>query len=306
MAEAIGGGVPRDSITIQPFTRRDRQSVRDLIFRSSRVHVHLDWQEIDDWLLSPDGIVQIAWLGRRLVGVIGVSKPVDGACWLRLLVVSDFGDGAGVIDALWSHLRATLPLRDQRTVAVLVSREWVMNPLAVHDFHPAEEIVTLERPRLPITAPPPPADLTLRLIRPDEIDAITAIDHQAFASPWQMERADLRQAEKASSIGLVALVEGQIVGYALCTVFVEGAHLARLGVFPAMQRRGIAGALLADALWRFQRRSIYTMTVNTQASNARSLRLYARFGFARNGYDIPVWMFHAPTIQLVDRPSTEG
>jgi hypothetical protein len=42
---------------------------------------------------------------------------------------------------------------------------------------------------------------------------------------------------------------------------------------------------------RFQRRNIQTITVNTQASNARSQQLYVRFNFLQNGYDLPVWFF---------------
>jgi hypothetical protein len=35
---------------------------------------------------------------------------------------------------------------------------------------------------------------------------------------------------------------------------------------------------------------VLSTTVNTQESNVRSQHLYTRFGFARNGYDLPVWM----------------
>jgi ribosomal protein S18 acetylase RimI-like enzyme len=62
-----------------------------------------------------------------------------------------------------------------------------------------------------------------------------------------------------------------------------------LAVTPEAQGKGIGSALVADALRRFFRRGIYTMTVNTQANNHRSQRLYHLFGFERNGNDLPVW-----------------
>ena len=52
----------------------------------------------------------------------------------------------------------------------------------------------------------------------------------------------------------------------------------------------MARTLLIDLLSRFERRGVLSMTVNTQASNTRSQRLYTGFGFERTGYDLPVWM----------------
>ena len=43
-------------------------------------------------------------------------------------------------------------------------------------------------------------------------------------------------------------------------------------------------------LRHFWRRGVYGVTVNTQDSNLASQRLYAKFGFARTGYDLPVWV----------------
>ncbi|MBZ0277817.1 MAG: GNAT family N-acetyltransferase, partial [Anaerolineae bacterium] len=53
--------------------------------------------------------------------------------------------------------------------------------------------------------------------------------------------------------------------------------------------QGVGGALLGDVLQRFFRRNVFSMTVNTQASNEQSQRLYTRFGFSRTGFDLPYW-----------------
>lgn len=276
--------------TIKPYERRFRQAVRDLIFRSYRVHTHLDWQEVEDWLDSADHPALLAWAGDRLVGALAASAPLDGACWLRLVVVSDFGDAGRAISTLWQAMGDHLRQRGVRTVALLISRDWMLSHLRNLGFYPVEEIVTLARARQAVLDVSPPNDVTLRLIYPDDIDALTAIDHAAFDPPWQMERADVRLAEKVSSIATAAVRDGEIIGYSLYTVYIDGAHLARLAVTPLAQGQGVASALISDALHRFSRRSIFTMTVNTQASNTRSQQLYRRFGFVLNGFDLPVWM----------------
>ncbi len=295
----------RRAIAVRPFTRRDRQALRDLIFYNGRVHTHLDWVELDQWLEQPTVSLSLAWEGARLSGALGVSTALDGARWVRLLALSDYADGVRVTEALWQHLLENVRPAERMQIAMLIGSEWAIAPLTVVGFIAVEQIVTLQRPRLPIPTVATPSGVALRLTRPDDVPRLIAIDHAAFVPPWQMDAYDLRRAEQVAALGLAAVVDDQVVGYALCTVFLEGAHLARLGVSPAMQGRGVAAALLREALLRFGRRGIFTMTVNTQASNARSLHLYEGFGFVRTGYDLPVYAAY-PSEDSLPPPLREG
>jgi ribosomal protein S18 acetylase RimI-like enzyme len=105
-----------------------------------------------------------------------------------------------------------------------------------------------------------------------------------------MDYDELRQANRISAASTVAEIDGSIVGYEISTLYFDGAHLARLAVSPHAQGHGVARALLLDTLRRFERRGVHVITVNTQAGNLRSQRLYTSFGFERTGYDLPVWM----------------
>jgi ribosomal protein S18 acetylase RimI-like enzyme len=100
----------------------------------------------------------------------------------------------------------------------------------------------------------------------------------------------MRQAYRNAYSCTLAEWNGMILGFQISTFFLEGAHLARLAVTPQAQGKGIGALLLQDLLQRFIRRGVYAMTVNTQSSNSRSLRLYQRFNFQPNGYDLPYWI----------------
>jgi ribosomal-protein-alanine N-acetyltransferase len=104
-----------------------------------------------------------------------------------------------------------------------------------------------------------------------------------------MTRSELHQAQRVAAFCTLAKHNDSIVGYQISTQYRDGAHLARLGVDPEWQGQGIGTLLLQNLLSRFYQRQITTVTVNTQASNIRSQRLYRDFGFYRNGYDLPVW-----------------
>jgi ribosomal-protein-alanine N-acetyltransferase len=277
-------------LQVTPYGRRHRQAVRELLFRHERVHTHLDWQETDAWLDSEEGPVRLVWQGARLVGVIGASEPLGRTSWVRLLAVHDAAHTDGVLAALWGDLRRELCALGVERVALLMLRDWLFDHAEALGFCFAEEIVTLRRANQ--DAPPEmlPAGLLLRVGRPDDLDPVVRVDHAAFAAPWQMTRRELYQAERMAAYYTVALLDGAVMGYQICTVYFEGAHLARLAVDPRAQGMGVGAALLHGALRHFARRGLYNMTVNTQHSNERSQRLYLRAGFRHNGYNMPVWM----------------
>lgn len=277
-------------LQVIPYQRRHRQAVRELLFRHEHSHTHLDWQETDAWLDSQEGPVRLAWQGARLVGVIGASEPLEGTCWLRLLAVHDAVHTDGVLSALWGDMQVELARLGVVSAALLMLRDWLFDHAGALGFSFAEEIVTLRRAD---QDPPPemlPAGLMLRAARPDDLEAVVRVDHAAFAVPWQMTRRELYQAERMAAHYTVAVLDGAIMGYQICTVYFEGAHLARLAVDPRAQGMGVGGALLAGALRHFARRGLFAMTVNTQSRNERSQRLYLRAGFRHNGYNMPVWM----------------
>ena len=276
--------------TITPYTKRDRHLVHDLIFRSYRAHTHLDWQETDQWLETDGLSVRLAWQYGKLIGVLGASVPMEGTCWMRLAAISDSADAAPVFALLWESLSAELRERGVHTVALLMLRDWLTPLITPLGFRYVEEIVTLRRADQPLPPPTTPGEWSLRQARPEDIPAVAQVDQAAFKAPWQMTLAEVRQAARVSAYCTVAVRCDQILGYQLSTMYFDGAHLARLAVDPAAQGMGIAASLVADLIRRFARRSVFTVTVNTQSSNTRSQQLYERFGFRRNCYDLPVWM----------------
>ncbi len=275
-------------IVITPFERRYRQSLDDLLFRHYQVHTHLDWRDVSDWLDTTQSPVRLAWQQQRLVGVLGVAAPLNHTTWFRLAVLHDHMPGEEIMGALWENMASELHRMDTRIVSVLVTRSWVEHTLLHLGFHFQEEIITMRRDgeALPVLRP---AGVTIRFMRVTDLQDIMAVDQQAFAPPWQLTLDELRLATRIASSYTVALHEENLVGYQISTVYRDGAHLARLAVLPGAQGQGVGSALLDDALRRFFKRRVYTMTVNTQIGNIRSQQLYARFGFQRNGYDLPVW-----------------
>lgn len=282
---------PLNALVVTPYTRRDRHLVRDLLFRSSRTHTHLDWQDTDQWLDNGETYpARLIWQGTRLQGILVMSPPLNGTCWVRIAAVNDHADPQVVLRMLWDDLLPELHAQGIKTVALLMIRNWLKVYVKTFGFTYAEEIITFRRSLPTIPDEPIPEGVTIRLTQNEDLPAVLDVDNRAFAPPWQMDRQELRQAHRISAASTLAEMDGTPVGYQISTLYFDGAHLARLAVTPDVQGTGIARAILLDTLHRFERRGVHAMTVNTQASNERSQRLYVGFGFERTGYDLPVWM----------------
>jgi len=82
-------------------------------------------------------------------------------------------------------------------------------------------------------------------------------------------------------------VAGQVQGfYQLRRHVGRAAHVAYLGtlaVAPAMHGRGVAGAMLRDAIERLRRASIRRVELTVEADNPRAIAFYQRLGFEYEG-----------------------
>ncbi|HYO87666.1 MAG TPA: GNAT family N-acetyltransferase [Candidatus Limnocylindrales bacterium] len=278
-------------LEVAPYQRNDRSAVKELLRRSYHVHTHLDWYDVDDWLSESGSPVRVAYSGRQIAGVLGTSAPLNGAVWVRVAAVSDRHDAAAVLRTLWDDLLPELRALGAAQAAMLLLRDWPERVLPALGFAFLENIITLRRGdnNAPDEAEVP--GCTLHLAREEDLPAIIAVDHAAFVPPWQMGAEELTLAERSSANSTIAVSEtGLALGYQMSTLYFDGAHLARLAVHPQAQAHGVGHLLVSTMLRQFQRRGVYSVSVNTQESNTISQRLYTRLGFERNGYDLPVWV----------------
>ena len=126
-------------------------------------------------------------------------------------------------------------------------------------------------------------NVELRRLEQRDLDTVEEIERASYPTPWSraMFAAELR---KPSSIALGAyLEEGELVGYAFVSRYVDAWHVMNVAVSPAFRRRGIASTLL-ERLFEVTAsdpRRGYTLEV--RVSNAEAIRLYERLGFESRG-----------------------
>ncbi len=278
---------------VVPYARRFRRDLLGLVDDSATwLHVHLDWHSVEEWIVQPEVPIYLVLQARRVIGAIAATPPLSGAAWLRLIALRTPSPSdelaADIFGVLWRALRLRLIALGCAELAALALHDWVSDLLSAHGFTHIEDIITLRRRGAEVPESPR-TDLHIRHAHSYEAGTAAAIDRAAFLPLWALDEGSVRQAARSAASFTIAEEGGRAVGYQISTLHGESIHLARLAVLPEAQGSGVGGALLSELLNSFVRRGVLAASVNTQASNLRSRRLYERYNFAHSGLDIPCW-----------------
>ena len=152
------------------------------------------------------------------------------------------------------------------------------------------------------------AGLAVRDERPDDIEAVRAVNRNAFAQDQEGRIVDALRDNGAVTLSLVATRADAIVGHILFSPItvgdVEGAALGPMAVVPECQRHGIGSRLVEAGIERLARAGCPFVIVLGHSG------FYPRFGFepaSRHGitceWDVPDDVF---MVLPLDRPTVSG
>ena len=128
------------------------------------------------------------------------------------------------------------------------------------------------------------ADAHVRRMRAEDVDAVVAIETEAFSSPWRRETfLELIGRPTAELLVMSQGAEG-VVGYAVLWCVLDQGELANVAIARHMRGRGLGRALLGEVLAVARRRGVETVFLEVRESNAPALGLYRRFGFSEVGH----------------------
>jgi len=147
--------------------------------------------------------------------------------------------------------------------------------------------------------------IVLRAARPEDLDAVVAIERLSFSDPWRreafavaLERAevffcvavgDAGVADAAAAgvtnvtPGASAAADGAVLGYVLAWFVVGEGEVANIAVRPECRGRGVGAALLDATLDAARRRRTTAVFLEVRESNASAQSLYASRGFRQVG-----------------------
>lgn len=120
--------------------------------------------------------------------------------------------------------------------------------------------------------------ISFREMRPEDAAAVEEIERASFAVPWS-RRAFWEEAQNERTVYLVALLEGEIVGYAGAWILLDEAQITNVAVAPEKRGQGVGRRLMEEMMRRAKARGAMRMTLEVRPSNEAALTLYKSCGF---------------------------
>lgn len=137
----------------------------------------------------------------------------------------------------------------------------------------------------------PAAATALRDMTVTDLDAVHAIEQQAYGFPWS--RGNFTDSLAAGHLARVLLAapagrhrgaaDSTLLGYCLAMPGVDEMHLLNITVAPEHQGQGHARQMLADLLQACAARAAQALWLEVRDSNQRAQHLYRAAGFEAVG-----------------------
>jgi ribosomal protein S18 acetylase RimI-like enzyme len=251
------------------------------------LHRHLDWDSLQDWLAHPGFILDET--DGEITGIMACIKESQGGTWIRLFACPRSINPVSVWKRIFLHLNDHLLNDLDRRINSLAFSEWYQSLLSTSGFITNYSVVVLRNNHLSTFVQRTNPDLTIRQMEESDLLEVAEIDHQAFLDIWQISKSILLKALAAPSYGSVAELNSQLVGYQICSIDHETAHLSRLAVLPSYQNLQIGRSIIKELFAYLSGVGVRSLTVNTQSNNVASLALYRTCGFIFTGDYFPVY-----------------
>ena len=116
----------------------------------------------------------------------------------------------------------------------------------------------------------------------DRLDEVLAIEQRVYATPWT-EQTFLDELAAPRRTYLLALGDGEVMGYAGMMMVAEEAHITSVVTLPERRRERVATRLVLRLASQAVEEGARSLTLEVRSSNKAAQALYRRFGMAPVG-----------------------
>ena len=112
----------------------------------------------------------------------------------------------------------------------------------------------------------------------DDNLAVAKLEQICFAYPWT-EQMVKETAQMQNFYGVVAEIDGEVVGYAGAIIAYDVADIALVAVAPKFRKKGIAQGMLKSLQDALDKLEVASLFLEVRKSNESAINLYTKFGF---------------------------
>ena len=122
-------------------------------------------------------------------------------------------------------------------------------------------------------------DITIEPLMESHIAAVQAIECELFPSPWTKEMFRQEIEDNHLAQPLVALLDGEVIGYVIAWFLREKVHLLNIAIAPAHQQKGYGHRLLTHLIQQARSAQRDLVTLEVRVGNTAARTLYQSHGF---------------------------
>ena len=122
-----------------------------------------------------------------------------------------------------------------------------------------------------------------RLMTLDDLDAVLAIEHEAFVTPWSRQSFVDELTRNKCARYLVIEQDGEVAGYGGVWFVVDEAHVTNIAIARRFRGKGLGTRLIEDMLQLAADSGMAFMTLEVRRSNHAAIALYSGLGFRQAG-----------------------
>jgi ribosomal protein S18 acetylase RimI-like enzyme len=278
------------SLQVRRAVEQDHDQIANLSFYESNTHRHLDWHSPLEWVGSSNYWVREE--DGHITAALACPEDPPHVAWIRFFGHYQYLSALQAWSSLWEAARDEIAHTNKQTyIAAIVVKQWFQSLLLSNGFELKQNIILLELKNENIRSFSSPRGIRIRSMQDADMSAVAKVDLAAFGQFWHNAENTLQRARLQCASATVAEDDSGVIGYQLSTKNPLGAHLARLGVQPKAQGRGVGSALVSHLIQTFGANQSSKLSVNTQADNTASLSLYKKIGFVCTGEHYPVLVY---------------
>jgi ribosomal-protein-alanine N-acetyltransferase len=116
-----------------------------------------------------------------------------------------------------------------------------------------------------------------------DIEAVVAIEEEAFATPWTAEIFQHELTGNDYAHYIVAQHNDDVIGHVGMWLVMDECHITNVAVREHMRGNGIGEALMLKAIALCKEKDVRLMTLEVRMSNDTAQALYRKLGFKDGG-----------------------
>ena len=124
-------------------------------------------------------------------------------------------------------------------------------------------------------------NLEIMLLSREHIGDVARLEQECFVEPWSEKSLEMLLAD--SGFGIVALIDGKVVGYGGVMIALDEGQITDVAVSGEYRRRGIGMEIVKAMISESASRGIAVLYLEVRESNRAARELYLACGFEECG-----------------------